>query len=319
MKERWRYRLTRFFERTLWTFAVIFGVVIFTLPRPSTLIALQAKTETIEIEIVDPGAANFFLRAARDKDTQECYKDVEIYPSLGSRLYYTKALGEEFIIAIDGEYGIKTVDSDVISEKKDGTFGFSENDFDCRSATLMRLPTNGVLDVGIQVVTDFVHQPPLPLHEGRITVYGRSIQGLLYGLIPINWASGILPVKPGSLYEADAVDIPAGASLSTRPLDERQTAPFWWGFADVDLSGDPADGAGMSISASSNAINLTIAAPAPKFDLRTGKKTALEPDVLALSSQAQNFADPTFRWIVFLFGAVGAVITVVHSVLSRQK
>lgn len=283
--------------RTWLGISLIIGVIgLVSIPAPNVMVAASLQTETIETMVHNPGEAQFYLPKAivfDETGNEVCLEDIHVLPRKGAALYFTKTLGGDVFIAIEG--GVDWRSQAGFNQSDMGSEFALPGSGNCFSDTLIRLPIAGTIKVGTVASGGQSDEgPPALLIEGELDVYGRAIDRV-FGIGVERFP--FLPMEPNRLYLANTLSVPGGSELSSQ--DAR-----WWGFMDV-IPGKAVQG--MHVEASTNARLLELKAPAPRLAFDEGEAGPLRGDTISLTFGAQLGNDPNIRW---LFGAISFLLFV---------
>jgi hypothetical protein len=305
-------RRTVLFAIPLVALAVL--VIAFTLPQPLTMVAASARAETLDIQVHNPDEASFVLPRARIGQYGPCRANVTVQPDQGSTVNYTRPVGAPLVVAVKGRsswrnrtmlLGQKTRPGDV------AVFWVDPHDRTCAGAGYVRLPIAGALTVGTLSASGGGGDRPMPILSGDLKVYGRAVDSLFFGIVPLGWLQRLTNAGPGTLYVAESIMLPPGSQLGHAFTDVSDIPPFarWWGFVDANMSDGGTD-RGMWIEASTNASTLELIAPAPRPLAGRSSHGANvgEPDIISLTLAARLVGDPNLRW---LFAIISFIIVVI--------
>lgn len=293
------------------SFIVLGVLILLSLPKPNILVSADIRTETIETVVYNPSEAEFTLPRARllYSDEAPCLEDVLVRPGQGAIVVYTMELSEDWFAVVDGEVSWREA-TGAISQSSDGVaFMLSADDEHCSASGRLRLPVAGSLSVGLLVAGNQEGGDGLlPILEGTLTVYGRAIEQILWG-VPLTIFERVLPLEPGRLYYADKFVIPSGSRMETKEAR-------WWGFVDVDLLPGMSS---MWLHASTNASSVALFAPAPKRSKVVTGQSAFEADEVSLTLAARISNDPNLRWLFAIASFLLVVIGLVSQALSLRR
>lgn len=269
---------------------LLLGVLILvSLPKPNILVSADIRTETVETVVSNPSEAEFILPKAilLTSDHNSCLTNVRIRPGQDATVVFTQELSGNWFAAVEGDLSW-TDDNGPANTGVDGAvFLVSPAEGECTWTGRMRLPLAGSLAAGILVAgNQEAAEGLLPILEGRLTVYGRATERVLW-FVPLAAFGWLLPLEPGKLYYADTFEIPSGSRVEAP--DTR-----WWGFVDVNVHTEEPE---MWLHASTNARSVDLFAPAPKQDRANARQSAFESDTVSLTLAARISGDPNLRWL----------------------
>lgn len=325
----WRPRLpSRFEDLVIMRRAALFAIPIvalvvlliaFTLPQPLTMVAASARAETLDIRVLNPDEASFVLPHARAGQHGPCLTNVIVRPDQGSTVIYTRPVGGPLIVAVKGPSSWRNT-SVLLGEKKGPSdvteFFIDPADRQCAGSGAVRLPIAGELTIGTLSTTGASGDRPMPILEGNLKVYGRAVDALLFGAIPLGWLERLTNAEPGTLYVAETIVLPAGSHVGHAFTNKPDASPVarWWGFVDANVS-DRAE-RGMVIEASTNASTLKLVAPAPRTLPAAGTTPMDDPDIVSLTLAARLVGDPNLRWLFAIVSFMVVLIGVEAQLLS---
>ncbi|MDP9107381.1 MAG: hypothetical protein M3N49_15815, partial [Candidatus Eremiobacteraeota bacterium] len=240
-----------------------------------------------------------------------CLTNIIVRPDHGSTVIYTRPVGGPLIVAVKGLsswrnarllLGEKTSPADVAD------FFVDPADHRCAGSGTIRLPIAGELTIGTLSTTGASGDRPMPILSGDLKVYGRAVDSLLFGAIPLWWLERLTNAEPGTLYVAETIVLPAGSHVGHAFTSKPDASPVarWWGLVDANL-GDGAE-RGMVIEASTNASTLKLVAPAPRTPDAVGATPMDDPDIVSLTLAARLVGDPNLRW---LFAIVSFLVVLI--------
>lgn len=275
--------------------AVGLAIVFFTLPPPTTVLSATANSETLSVKVSNPQAAAFVLRGARDALSEACLPTIVVEPDFDSEITYLRQLGGPLTLSVTGKSSWRTDTQQIGGSDELAIFRLDPLDETCKPDPIVRIPTNGVLEIGAEPV-DVVDTGHVwsTLISGDIRVYGRALSAI--GPLTLNFG----PFAPDSLYLADSSPLPAGSRL-TGAQDSNGAPARWWGFAQVDFRN--AEKLGIDVEATTNARKVFLFAPAPSA------QAAAKPDMISLSTGARLAGDPNLRWVATLSTIMLAVVS----------
>lgn len=303
-----------------WTCAIIacvIGITLITLPPPSTMIAVDAVTETVQITALNRDEASFRLASARRLDDDQCLRDLQVFPNTATRVTYTRTHSGAIYIAIDGPAVLASASSDGIRGAPiRSEFETLVIDPVCSDESgIVRLPLNGLLEIGLLSTEQYASEVPFVLRSGNAIVYARAVDRTLWGLLPIGWLANLLAVEPGGLFEVRSLSLPAGSQVSGAVSGRRLEPARWWGHSDIDISDASS---AMTVRASTNATALRLFAPAPRTVAGRGGTPSLVPETISVAALARITGDPNLQWLYIIGGLLSALAGVIWLTFFRQ-
>lgn len=282
----------------------------FILPGTGTMITLSAKTEIMDLTVVNPQSTRLTLAKAWVESEGACLTDIEIKPATGSTIGYSRKRGEALYITISGQ-ATWTATNRKIAQQADATqFKIST---DCRPDSVVRLPANGIISIGNESLSS-PNSETLISSSMDAKVYGRAVDQL-YALIPLNWG----PFEAGTLYLAEELAVPAGSRLANARNKTGQSAR-WWGYVDVVFEDSKNRDRAMQVEASTNATVVDIFAPAPPGNKPAKSLSRLssivnkpnersKSDSISVSLGSRLLKDPNLIWLYTLFAIAGSLVS----------
>lgn len=282
------------------------------LPKPSTLLTLQAHTETLEFEVLNDDSAIISVPFAFAESNDQCIAGVEIHPFAGSRVSYTRITNGPLYIGVQGQVTWQDEEG-IVGQAEELRFVVNEPLSGCGFTNFLRLPANGIASVGIESTFSTDTLTPMLL-RGDLVVYNRSLHRVL-GVIPLNWG----PFVQDALYPAEEFKIPAGSRLLNAMSDTGLQAR-WWGFVDVDFLEYSSNSLSLNISANARSIELFAPAPAELNIATHGPAPATsKPDVISLSFGARIASDPNLQWIYGILALLTLIATLFQVFSTKPK
>ncbi|MFT3997290.1 MAG: hypothetical protein QM667_07780 [Asticcacaulis sp.] len=283
------------------------------LPAPVTMMSASLRAETVQMVVNTPDEGAFSLPMVRIGEDATCRHAVVVRPGVGAVVTYTREMGQSLVIGVTGPASWDDGER-LLGRQGDGEVSYFTVSADCGWAGTLRLPVAGQLSVGTLTAGADAQTRSMPLLAGEMHVYGRSIDSLFWGTVPVKGFEGLTPLEAGRLYLAYDQPLPPGSRLGraflATPGGSTQTAR-WWGFVDVDMTAGGANERGMLIEAATNATALELYAPTPRPDTQKpdqGRPDSLEPDRISLSLGARLAGDPNVRWCLAVLGALALII-----------
>lgn len=290
-------------------------IVSATLPKPSTMFVLTARTESMDVSVVHVDAARFTLENAWSEATDACMNAIEVVVERGGVITYARKIDGPLYISIRGPAHWIGSDDAVHQSSADTRFVIGDPALACGPSRWLRLPANGLVSVGIESSVP-ASADDLLLLEGNLRLFNRAIDRL-FGVIRLDGG----PFKAHSLYLAGEMPIPSGSRLdNARNLQSK--AAVWSGTVSVDMNagGDPA----MTVEMASNAQSVDLWAPAI-FEPSTPWEATADspvpgqvPDVVALSLGSRLSSDPNLRWLFGLIAGFGLIVGILGEVWNRS-
>lgn len=292
-------------------FAFLGFLVLVSLPRPNILVSADIRSDTIEMEVLNPSEAEFVLPKATlmTADDAPCLEDILVRPGQGSAVIYTLEMSGDWYAAVDGEVSWRDSSGRVVNDPDGVVFALSSEPDACRWSGRLRLPIAGSIAAGLLVAgNQEAGEELLPLIEGDLTVYGRATERIFW-IIPLSLFEWILPLEPGRLYYADTFKVPSGS---------RMQAPQarWWGFVDISVEGDAPT---MWLRASTNAPSVQIFAPAPKQSMSQDPEASFEADQVSLTLATRIGNDPNLRWLFAIASFLLVLVGLIAQAYSLRK
>ncbi len=273
------------------------------LQTPETVIALRAQTEVMRVNVTNADAAAFVLRGASLDDDPACLPALTVSPARGAEIVYARSGNGALTVSVSGRVHWASPEEALGSSDRGVRFTLSPAS-DCVAPARVRLPANGLLDVGREL--SYASDPAIPdllLTEGVIRIYGRAFGT---GWLPS-------PFGDGSLYQADEVAILPGSRVSNATADKDDPLA-WRGFVTVEM--DP--GAfGMTVDASTNAQWVRLYAPTSPSRL-SRSASQHDADDLSLVLLARVVGDPNLRLVYAVLGALASFATLAGLLLRKE-
>ena len=269
------------------------------LPRPQTIMAIEAGTETVAFEVDNPQAATIgsvtgLVSVVRpnadvfeDAATPECRKG-RLEPSLGTRIRYRRTSDSrtEIVVETLGAEGVATrfvPETGAAAMLGPGSLIVIESDgkrSTCR-ADMPPLPIWGAAEIGDEGVIVGGSGRAGALISATVKIYARALERI-----------GPFRFAPG-LYLAGEIDVlPGSRIVEDHPVEGRRPAA-WVGSARIDSF--RRDELSVAVTTSSPTLNL----------YRAGFEGA---DTLAVSALVQQFKDPGVVRIQFMLGVLFAAV-----------
>ncbi|HIO03651.1 MAG TPA: hypothetical protein EYN14_17140 [Alphaproteobacteria bacterium] len=285
-----------------------------TLPVPSTLLSLVAETETIDVKIVNPDASIIAMSGGYDENAETCFERLEVKPSMGATVSYSRIANGSLYIAISGGASISSSEGVARFEQTLARFVISDKTLDCNNPSQIRLPVSGLVSSGNESLHS-IDITTAVLRGGEVSVFSRSV-GSLFGVIPLNWG----PFEPDALFLVEVLTLPSGSRLTDARTSSGSPAR-WWGYADVDFSSTrlPA----IQLRAATNARTVKLFAPAPRelsiHAANVDQPSAQQPDVIAFSFGARLSNDPNLRWLYGIIASMALFATTLEASASFAR
>lgn len=284
-------------------------LLVMTLEEPSVLVAAELETESVEVRVRNPDQMIIELpRATADLQGEEtCAEAIRFSVAQHSSIYMTAMPDGSAVIATGGptRWTSQTIAGEIV-EEEGAYFVVSAAEGDCSWSGRLRLPISGELTAGMTAAGDLAPSELRTLLSGQLKIYGRASE-TIFGIIPLSLLAGFTPLEPGKLFNAGSFDIPAGSRL------EGGNARFW-GFADLEITtdGDPV----IHVHASTNARELSIFAPAPRFARGGSEQSAstLKADTLSMTFGTRLANDPNLHVV---FAGLSAIFLILGLLLGR--
>jgi hypothetical protein len=281
-------------------------LAIVSLEVPRTLLYLSARTEWVEVQVIDPKRSALWLPRAFHPDTKSCVERVFVTPAVGSVVRYVRPRGSSLRVIVEAAAGTTVSHGDGPARRLDEAgllrYQVIRSGADCSTQDRVRLPAHGHLVVGqaLAVQPSAMDEPSNLLISGKLQVFGRAITRLLWLRLDAP------PFVAGALYPVNELQLPGGTVVQRALAEDRQADPAaelaaWSGFVDMN-DADPSQA--LDIEATSNARSVAIYLPSPPVHQGQG---GAAPDVMSLTQSARLLGDPNLRWI---YGALTALTLV---------
>lgn len=277
-------------------------VVTLNLPEPATLFVLQAETESIDVTVVQPEAAQVTLARAEvitpkgGHELHQCLDGVVVSAEAGAMVTYARQFTGPLFISVRGPFTWTSAGQEVPKAgEREMQFVLHPASAHCGGPAELRLPANGQLLVGLESSI-----PPSPddlfLIKGHLKFYNRSTDRVFGVNLKVR------PFTANALYLTSEIDVPPGSRLDGA-VDGAKKPAFWAGTIAVN----PRD-AGMRLDATTTARSVQLWAPTAFSGGDSQRGAGQEPDVISLSFASRISHDPNLLWIyglvATLFGAM---------------
>ena len=306
-------RIALFFISVL---LLIVAAIPFTLPHPISLVAASVRAETLEIVIWSPDSAEFRLPRARLGERGPCVSNIAITPHNGSTVYYTRPIGAPLVIAVKGR---STWWTDTMPRKAVTFLALylDPRDRTCAADFHLRLPVSGYLAIGTVTIPGAQREWPMPILSGDLKVYGRPVDSILGGRLPLTMVQNLTSAGPRNLYAAETIALPAGSRLGAAYTGAADRSPHarWWGFVDADMTEAGRSDRGLWIEASANASTVKLIPPAPS-PLNPAGQVHLDSELISLTIAERLVGDPNIRWLLGFVSFALLLLGVVAQLLS---
>jgi hypothetical protein len=316
------------------------AVLTVLLQTPSTLVAAELSTESVQFRVTAPQSAAIALRKAIWEEKGSCLSDVFVEPQVGATVWYTRPGRDALQILINGPVILTHQDGKEEASQRLKTLsllvtggeagpaksaaklpvepGGSEKmerspeaiTDGCGDTLVQRLPIEGdnVIFGAYPLQLTGAKDVPLRLLGGRLTVYGRARSHVL--------GIRFLPdAAKQALYVAGEFALPGGTVIEDRVstdegADRQRTSAIWAGFADTNFKSDSS--LGLTVHASTNTGTVSLYLPAPNLgpDVR---KTS-DPETVSISLMARLIGDPHLLLIYGFLGLVALGLGLVNAI-----
>lgn len=267
-------------------------VLSITLPPPATVSVIDAESESLRFDVMNPDLAAFRLGGMRliDPDADDdpaCIAGL-LVPALDARVTYRL---EEIGLVV----GVRGTGPSAGRIEREGpplalpAEAWLVPDAACPGHFPRRLPVVGPTVLGEELRPESLDPAggARPLVSGTIAVYGRAIE------VDI----GIYSAE-ATLYPVSEIELPGGSRLFAGPADGRP--PPWHGFVTPGACDPDGTCAAFAVQVSTGATTLHLVRPGVE----------VKPEVIAISTFARLFSDPS---IVFLWVLVGVLSLIIQT------
>ncbi len=274
---------------------IVVGGMLFLLPRPETIMAIEAGTETLVFEVSNPQASTIGAlegMVAPVAPGQDVFAEAEepqcrvgrLEPPLGTRLRYRRTSDTRTEISVEGlgSEGLPArffSESGTVTALGRGSLIVIESDpgrSSCPAQT-PPLPIWGPGEIGDEGVIVGGSGQAGALISAEVKIYARALERVL----------GIR-FDPGLYMAGEIVVLPGSRIVEDDPVEGRAPAA-WVGSARID-------------SLRRDELSVAVTTSAPTLSLyRAGFEGA---DTLAVSALVQQFMDPGVVRLQFLLGVL---------------
>lgn len=281
-------------------------ILALSVPPPSTLATLSARTEYLKYAPQNIDVATFALPIAHARaagGVDHCLTDLEVSPRLMRgpvEIVLSRGPGGALTILVDGP--VSWTASQASGSAAGLKLLLDPADKTCAPSQPVRLPISGKVRVGDDAGGD-------GLLSGQMDIYARAIRRLWF--VPL-WRG---PFQPDAIYHAQTFDIPAGAAI-IGAFEEGDAAPReWWGFANVAFSSedmDDLDARGFEVRLATSARVIKLVPPSPS-------DRGLAPDEVSVTGLARIAGDPNIQWLAGMLTLFLALTATLAQVLSLPR